>query len=200
MRPALNTTPVLEPEVMPKEHSTSSEEWRPIVGFEGVFEVSSLGRVKSLVRESVHINQFGVRCVQPVVEKILTQTRNMRYPTVCLSLNGKSKCCAVHRLVLAAFIGPCPPGMVCRHFPDRNPRNNRLDNLSYGTPTQNSQDKVVHGTMGGWKHTPEFRAEHSRRIKQVWASGKRNRKMTDEQRASISASLLESYRRKRESK
>lgn len=52
----------------------------------------------------------------------------------------------VHRLVLEAFVGPCPPGMECRHFPDRDPTNNRLDNLSWATRKQNMEDKASHGT------------------------------------------------------
>jgi len=52
----------------------------------------------------------------------------------------------VHRLVLEAFVGPCPPGMECRHFPDRDPSNNQLVNLQWGTPAENYADSVVHGT------------------------------------------------------
>ena len=51
----------------------------------------------------------------------------------------------VHRLVLLAFVGPCPPGMETRHL-DRDPRNNRLDNLLWGTPKKNAKDKKRHGT------------------------------------------------------
>jgi hypothetical protein len=53
----------------------------------------------------------------------------------------------VHRLVLEAFVGPCPDGMECRHL-DGNPSNNRLDNLAWGTHSENERDKVRHGTSG----------------------------------------------------
>ena len=52
----------------------------------------------------------------------------------------------IHTLVLEAFVGPCPPGMVGRHYPDRDPANNALANLSWGTPSQNVQDSLEHGT------------------------------------------------------
>lgn len=52
----------------------------------------------------------------------------------------------VHHLVLTAFVGPCPDGMECRHFPDRNPANNRLENLQWGTRTENQRDRCQHGT------------------------------------------------------
>lgn len=65
---------------------------------------------------------------------------------VSLCRDGKSYPSAVHRVVLLAFVGPCPPGMVCRHFPDPSHRNNRLDNLSWGTHKENADDRVAHGT------------------------------------------------------
>ena len=52
----------------------------------------------------------------------------------------------VHHLVLEAFVGACSDGMECRHFPDRNPANNRLENLQWGTRSENGMDKAVHGT------------------------------------------------------
>lgn len=70
------------------------------------------------------------------------------YLHVTLRCNSRSYGRWVHRLVLEAFIGPRPDGMECRHFPDRNPGNNRLGNLAWGTREQNEQDKAndrLHG-------------------------------------------------------
>lgn len=59
----------------------------------------------------------------------------------------------VHRLVLTAFVGPCPEGMEACHFPDRNPSNNRLGNLRWDTHSGNMADTIVHGTSNrGEKH------------------------------------------------
>ena len=67
---------------------------------------------------------------------------------VCLSANGKRKSFYVHVLVARAFLGPCPEGQQVRHW-DGNPRNNRLDNLLYGTPKENCEDRDErHGTNG----------------------------------------------------
>ncbi len=52
----------------------------------------------------------------------------------------------IHRLVLEAFVGPCPPGMEACHFPDRDPANNRLENLRWDTHAENMKDAVKHGT------------------------------------------------------
>jgi len=73
-------------------------------------------------------------------------TRKLGYRKVVLRFSGKRKCIFVHHLVLLAFVGPCPKGMVCRHFPDANPSNNRLENLQWGTPKENTADRIVHGT------------------------------------------------------
>lgn len=58
---------------------------------------------------------------------------------------GKEKH-SVHRLVLEAFVGPCPEGMECRHYPDPDTSNNRLDNLMWISHVANIADKMIHGT------------------------------------------------------
>ena len=67
------------------------------------------------------------------------------YKLVKLCADGKETTLSVHRLVLEAFEGPCPPGNECRHL-DGNPTNNRLDNLKWGTPSENQADSIKHGT------------------------------------------------------
>lgn len=67
------------------------------------------------------------------------------YLSVNLRWGGSKRNVAVHRLVLETFVGPCPPGMECRHVPDFDPANNRLDNLQWGTPKENQNDKRIHG-------------------------------------------------------
>lgn len=70
------------------------------------------------------------------------------YKTV--KIYGKNK--KVHRLILEAFRGPCPPDMEGCHN-DGNPANNHLDNLRWGTKKENAQDKELHGTVvRGEKH------------------------------------------------
>lgn len=54
----------------------------------------------------------------------------------------------VHLIILAAFVGPCPPGLECRHL-DGNPANSRLDNLKWGTREENTEDRVRHGKKRG---------------------------------------------------
>ena len=69
------------------------------------------------------------------------------------SLTGKTMGHRLHRLVLEAFVGPCPPGMEACHVPDGDRSNNRLENLSWSTHVVNVSDKVAHGTTQvGTKH------------------------------------------------
>lgn len=59
---------------------------------------------------------------------------------------GKKLLKLVHSVVLETFVGPRPPGMVCRHL-DGNSQNNRLENLTWGTPAENNADRARHGTL-----------------------------------------------------
>lgn len=79
--------------------------------------------------------------------------RKRGYRRVRLRHEGKTNVFWVHHLVLEAFVGPCPPGMEACHFPDRNPANNRLDNLRWATHGDNCEDRSRHGTQpSGEKH------------------------------------------------
>lgn len=159
-----------------------------------------MGRVKSLARTIYAKNQFGAPLEIVVEEKILVQQTNTKYPTVCLSVQGKSKTHVIHRLVLTAFVGPKPDGMLCRHFPDRNPLNNRLDNLSWGTPKQNAADRAVHGTTNrGHKHSAATKRRMSKINRELWAarhsSGYRNSRSRIIEHDGMSLTITEWSRR-----
>ena len=101
------------------------EVWKPIPGYEGLYQVSDLGRVKSL-----NYNHTGK-------EQILSPgKRGGGYMFVNLCKDGKVKKFLVHRLVWIAFNGPIPVGMVINHK-DERPWNNRLDNLMVCTQKAN---------------------------------------------------------------
>ena len=122
---------------------SSVEQWRPVRGYEGIYEVSSHGRVRSVDRV-VTRSDGQVRRFKGKVRStpLLQQTG---YPFVNLCIQGKCQVRTVHSLVAEAFIGPRPEGAeVCHN--DGNPANNRVDNLRYGTSSDNALDKVRHGT------------------------------------------------------
>lgn len=80
-------------------------------------------------------------------ERILKLSKDSDgYLIVHLSKNNKKKLFKVHRLVLETFVGPCPPGMECRHL-DGNPSNNFTGNLRWDTPKSNKNDTKIHGRL-----------------------------------------------------
>lgn len=79
------------------------------------------------------------------------------YRTFGASRDGKRKTLRICQQVLIAFVGPCPPGLQCRHL-DGDNKNDRLGNLAWGTVFQNAQDRVKHGTCSLLKRG----AEHPR--------------------------------------
>ena len=84
---------------------TPQEEWRPVVGYEDCYEVSSLGKVRSLPRSVKHRNTLNW-----IGGHELKINHTKTYPSVQLSKNGSKRSQLVHLLVLKAFAGPCPPG------------------------------------------------------------------------------------------
>lgn len=119
------------------------ERWLPVVGFQGLYAVSDLGRVKSLARTAA-VSGGGQR---PIRERILkTATDRGGYLKVCLCNDSVQEHPFVHHLVLKAFIGPRPVGMQCCHF-DGNRANNRLTNLRWDTHRANMDDRSRHGTQ-----------------------------------------------------
>lgn len=119
--------------------------WKPVVGFEGFYEVSDEGRVRSLPRR-VNSPVAGGSRVIPGRERKLT-THPSGHLIVSLSRPGEKLFMAkVHRLVLEAFVGPCPDGMECCHN-NSVPSDNRLANLRWDTPSENQLDKRRHGRL-----------------------------------------------------
>lgn len=88
---------------------------------------------------------------------------------------------AVHKLVLDAFVGPCPDGMECRHFPDRDKSNNKLENLSWGTPKENNADKKQQGTYRIGENHPSAKLSDAdvRNIFRLHGEGVIHRKIAD---------------------
>jgi hypothetical protein len=113
--------------------------WFKPVADKPVYCVGHDGSIWSCLKRGYHLNPIGPwHRLKPFPD------RN-GYLRVDLGA-GRSDCRLVHRLVLEAFVGPCPEGMECRHDPDYNPGNCRLENLCWGTKKENGEDKVRHGT------------------------------------------------------
>jgi hypothetical protein len=103
-----------------------TEIYKDVPGYEGIYQVSDQGNVRSLARVDAAGRNLKGKAMKPY-------TRLDGYITVSLS----SKNNKVHRLVMLTFVGPCPEGMNVDHF-DENPANNKLCNLSYMTIGDNT--------------------------------------------------------------
>jgi hypothetical protein len=120
-----------------------SETWKPVPGFEGRYEVSDFGRVRSLDRVTMRRFIDGTVRGLPVHGRIrVSHAKASGHMALVL---GKKTRRYVHDLVLRAFIGPPPVGCECRHL-NGNPADNRLVNLAWGTRGRNVQDKKWHGS------------------------------------------------------
>ena len=116
-----------------------AEIWKPIPGWEGLYEASSVGRIRSLARVDCAGRQRKGKILNPF-------DKEGKYRRVCLYRNGASKLCGVHQLVATAFIGERPSDMeVCHNNGDGN--DNRLENLRYGTRKANALDRILHGNQ-----------------------------------------------------
>lgn len=114
--------------------------WAPIPGYEGAYEISDRGDVRSLARVIMRSNGKP----QPIRERILRQSPQHRgHLRVALSGTGRLY---VHRLVLLAFVGPPSPGQEACHWNDI-PDDNRLENLRWATRSENVRDGFRNGRI-----------------------------------------------------
>ena len=145
------------------------EEWRPVIGHEDDYVVSNLGRVKSLDRR-FHTMRSGWPMTYHVTSRILRGGwETSGHVNVGLTIQGDGHTTRVHRrvhrLVLSAFVGPCPNGMEGCHD-NGIPSDNRLENLRWDTPIANAADRVLHGTT-----LRAFSAEQDRAIAEGRTNG-----------------------------
>lgn len=112
------------------------EVWKKVKGFEGYYEVSNLGRVRSVDR---YILKFGCSTPTFYASKVLTPAPDKKgYPTVCLCINSKQSPKKVHRLVVSAFLVPVEGKRQVNHK-DGDKANNTVSNLEWSTGSENVQ-------------------------------------------------------------
>lgn len=115
---------------------SAAEEWRPVADYEGLYEVSDQGRVRSLDR----IDAGGRR--RP--GRVLTP-HTLRHGYLQVTLPGRDHR-TLHRLVAAAFVANPDAYPIVRHL-DGVKTNNRAENLAWGTYAMNTADAQRHGTI-----------------------------------------------------
>jgi hypothetical protein len=118
-----------------------TEQWRDIPGFRG-YQVSNLGKLRSCWSRN------GSRILTATWRPLKTSPGKKGHRRTRLFNGISQKDCWIHRLVLEAFVGPCPPGKRACHRNDV-PDDNRLENLYWGTQKENMADKKRNG------HSPD---------------------------------------------
>lgn len=147
LRPHQASNQILASQSQTGTASETLEEWCPVVGYEGSYEVSNLGRVRGLDRKVPRLTRWGT--VAPYTQRgcVLVPCLNAKgYYTVNLWTGGECTSRTVHSLVAEAFIGPRPEGLETAHN-DGDSRNNQVENLRYTTAADNSADRIRHGTQ-----------------------------------------------------
>lgn len=152
------------------------ENWRPVVGYEGLYEVSDQGRVRSVAR----LVEFKDGRRRLYAGKILKHGFSKGYPRVNLSRGDVAYCALIHQLVLSAFVGPMPEGNEVRHY-DGDRENCTLGNLLYGTTSDNYADCVrVGGGNHGERNGQSKLTPHAvRTIREMYKQGIRQREIAD---------------------
>lgn len=118
------------------------EHWKDVPGFEGRYQVSDEGRVRS-VDHRVRLVAHGRETTRLVKGRVLRPGAQKKTGHLTVAI-GKGNSRQVHELVMTAFEGPRPEGTEIAHN-DGDPTHNAWQNLRYATRTSNSQDKVHHG-------------------------------------------------------
>ena len=111
---------------MAKKAKKHVEAWKPVIGYEGKYQVSDRGRIRRINHLKPRNNRYG-------------------YPYVVLVGEGrKRETIQVHKLVTEAFIGPRPESLQVNHI-DANKENNRADNLEYVSHLENIRHAIKLG-------------------------------------------------------
>ena len=144
------------------------ETWRPVVGSEGLYQVSDQGRVWSELRWVNRGKYGGWVFLEGNILKPLFHSRG--YPKYCLCKDGEQRQHMAHTLVLTAFVGPCPLGMEACHETN-DVANCSLTNLRWDTHGNNLRDRVRHGTDPHASRTHCPRRHEYSEVNTRWVSG-----------------------------
>lgn len=126
-----------------------NEIWKDIPGYEGCYQASTAGRIKSIAHPVAGKNPYtGKPFTRIVSERILKPGRYCKSGHVSVVLRRGTSGIPVHRLVLRTFVGKCPEGMEFLHK-NGNSQDNRLENLRYGTRSENIVDVYYQGGCWG---------------------------------------------------
>ena len=180
------------------------EIWKDIEGHEGIYQVSNLGRVKSLSRE-IPVANHGAWRTRTIPEKILKLHLNENgYVIIILTKDKVRATKKMHRVVAEAFI-PNPENKRCVNHIDGNKENNCVDNLEWVTHKENMEHAVANGLYTCWcegKHFHWGKGGHSEESKAKMREARKGKKPhsmphTEEAKRKISEAKKAYYQKKK---
>ena len=142
----------------------NKEIWKDIKGYEGLYQVSNLGRVKSMDREVIYSNGRVVNYKGRILKQVNNRAGRKQ---VFLYKDGKATNQRVHILVAESFIGERPKDYDVCHI-DGDYTNNKLSNIRYDTKSQNRIDYYRQGSKSG---TGKLSIEQALEIRRLYATG-----------------------------
>lgn len=122
------------------------EQWRDVVDYEGYYQVSNMGRVRSVDRVVPHPHYGTMKLKSRILQPSSNNQRG--YFVVSLSKTGTERSVSVHQIVAVAWLGPCPDGQQVRHG-SNGKYDNSISNLCYGSRSEDGLDKRRDGTHIG---------------------------------------------------
>lgn len=144
--------------------------WRPIIDYEGLYEVSNLGGVRSVTRRIPHA-RYGTVVRHGYGKK--ASLDKYGYLQLTLSKLDAGKCFRVHRLVAEAFIGPSPQDRPCINHKDGNKLNNAVENLEWCSSGENTRHAhksgLVRKRLGEEGTRAKLTNEQVREIRRLYA-------------------------------
>lgn len=151
-------------------HDQCTEEWRPVPGWKDLYEVSSMGRVRSLDRSVTYTR--GEKQITDRRRGVLLSLKpdSKGYARVTLRDGSRKTTIGVHRTVLMAFKGDPPSERSHSRHLNGDPQDNRVANLAWGTAAENAQDRSDHGRAVG---APILTAREVLAMRRLYAVGVR---------------------------
>ena len=160
--------------------SMKGEIWKPIIGYEGFFEVSNLGRVKSLKREITGKNNILYKCKERILKQ--RKSRKSDYRHISLTINCNILCRRIHRLVAHAFLDKIENKNVVNHI-NGIKHDNRVCNLEFCSDYENVHHAIRTGltpcNKGESSLTSKLKNEDIFKIREMSKEGVKQRKIAN---------------------
>lgn len=155
------------------QSTVAAEQWKPVAGYEGLYEVSDLGRVRRLPRFQVLNDRWGKPFHRLLSGMMLNPTLTDRYLCVNLRKEGKGHTTRLNILVCSHFNGAKPTADACALHNNGDRFDNRAVNLRWGSHLENAADREAHGrtAKGERQHSARLTASDVQDIRRQVAAG-----------------------------